>query len=67
MISFRDRTYCAATECRHFRDCPSALTDEVELGAQKAGLPIARFLNPSTLYCYKPYESTTHCDHQAVD
>lgn len=55
MICYRDRTYCAATECLHFKDCPSALTDEVELSAQRIGLPISRFLDPKKNYCYKPH------------
>lgn len=61
MMCYRDRTYCAAKECVWFKECPSALTDEVELGAQKIGLPVARFLNPSALYCYK----TKKDDHES--
>lgn len=54
MICYRDRTFCPATECQKFSSCPSALTESVQTGAELAGLPIARFTNPSALKCYEP-------------
>jgi hypothetical protein len=35
MISFRDRTYCAAEDCKKFKGCDRALTPEVYRQAAK--------------------------------
>ena len=57
MISYRDRTYCPAEECKNFHACPRALTDEVKAAAQAwwggPGAPICTFSDPPELDCYE--------------
>ena len=61
MISYRDKTFCPATECQQFETCPSALTDSVRHGAElwwgKPGAPISVFDRPKALKCYRGDEA----------
>lgn len=45
MMCFRDRTYCASSECANFQTCDRTLTDDVKSSALawwgKEGAPIA--------------------------
>lgn len=56
MISFRDMTFCSASECAGFNKCPRALTDDVRSDARRwwgnDNAPISRFANPKLLKCY---------------
>lgn len=57
MITYRDRTFCTGEGCKHFSDCPRALTDRVKEDAErwwkKPGAPIATFTEPKELECYE--------------
>lgn len=55
MTSYRDKTFCTATECRKFVTCADALTEFVKYSAEQAGLPVATFGNPGKLTCYRPH------------
>ena len=35
MICFRDKTFCNSKDCKSFKGCISALTDEVKKDAEK--------------------------------
>jgi len=54
MMCYRDKTYCDGDGCRKFHECPRAITWEVLKGSERAGIPIARFTEPSALDCYVP-------------
>lgn len=41
MIVYQDRAFCTAKECKHYDECPRAITDRVREEAEKAGLPIS--------------------------
>ncbi len=56
MLCYRDRTFCPFSEsCKLGSECHSALTKEVEEGANRIGLPIAQFVNKPQ--CYKQKET----------
>ena len=59
MLSYRGRTFCAATNCVNFgTTCPHSLTDEVKADAAKwwgnDNAPICKYSEPETLDCYEP-------------
>jgi hypothetical protein len=41
MTSYRDRTYCAASECAHFARCDRAFSDQIRQKAKDAKLPVS--------------------------
>ena len=57
-MSFRDMTFCMASDCRSWRRCPRAYTTKIDAAAKKWwGGPdprVAFFAEPQKLECYKP-------------
>jgi len=49
-----DMTFCSAKECLKFETCPRALTDAVWDKAERAGLGVAQYLDPTELECFAP-------------
>lgn len=54
MISFRDKTFCRATECANWSNCRDAYTEGVEFLATESHLPVLFYSNPRALKCYRP-------------
>ena len=50
MLSYKDRTYCAASTCDKFSSCPEAFTLQVQEDAEAYGLPISLV---DKLLCYE--------------
>jgi hypothetical protein len=80
MMCYRDMTFCTGGGCANFDTCSRALTQEVKDGAEKIGLPIARFTEPTKLECFvigaekgRPettdnlHDADPNCDHRVVD
>lgn len=53
-MTYRDMTFCRASECQQFSKCFRALTLKVEEDAKRIGLPISQFSDPRGLDCYLP-------------
>lgn len=54
MIHYKDRTFCSYyKECKIGSTCNSALTPDVEKGAQAIGLPISRWVNKPACFAQK--------------
>ena len=56
-MTYKDMTFCSGDGCTQFKKCFRALTQDVEDRAEKLGLPISQFSNPTQLDCYIPNES----------
>jgi hypothetical protein len=41
MICYKDRTFCVMAECKKYKTCPYAATEQLEQDAKAFGLPIA--------------------------
>lgn len=61
-MRYGDRAFCNAEHCKNFKRCGRALTPEVEAraaawwGESKGEPPIARFIEPEKLDCFKKNE-----------
>jgi hypothetical protein len=53
-MTYKDMTFCRASECQQFPKCFRALTPKVEEAAKQIGLPISQFSDPQQLDCYLP-------------
>jgi len=58
MLCYRDMTFCSGDGCQNFDTCHRALTEHVKKSAEKSGLMIAQFGDPSQLDCYKATEES---------
>ena len=58
MLSYLDKTFCAAKHCDNFETCDRALTPEVLKAAHAwwkgPNAPISVFSNPEELECFEP-------------
>ena len=62
MNCYRDMTFCSGDGCAKFGPCYRSLTKEVKDGADKAGLMIAQFEDPTELPCWTGIEEVTEED-----
>ena len=52
MPTYKDKTFCSASECKSFNKCHRALTAQIKLEAR--GIVISQYVSPQELACYKP-------------
>lgn len=57
MDGYRGRTFCEGKGCKHFDDCPRALTEAVREKAKEwwggDGAPISTYKDETKLECYE--------------
>ena len=56
-MCYRDKTFCSFwRDCDNAGSCGRAMTDDVVSGAERTGLPIARYMEKPS--CHSDFESS---------